>query len=189
MGKQINYYMDKDSFLKIAEVALNEGCTIVSRENSKEKQIPKADISVITDDYDHYYFFLPQSNEYTHGMNIYGEYYIEPSRLAVIEAGYSVKAVTEDGNIIMRNRLYIPTGLYDDNGIWIPRSEELERIYNKLARLAQKLCPPRAVVHEGHLRYNGAFCKHNSKEYISEECQRWRENGYELDHICEAFIR
>lgn len=49
MGKQINYYMDYDSFLKVAQVALDEGCLILTDEFSSEKEIPTNDISLISE--------------------------------------------------------------------------------------------------------------------------------------------
>lgn len=39
MGKQINYYMEYASFLKLAQVALEEGCLILKNIGSMKKLV------------------------------------------------------------------------------------------------------------------------------------------------------
>ena len=55
-----------------------------------------------------------------------------PFALSIIEAYWS-----ENENDVAR--IYVQTGYYDENGNWIPRSEKLTKMYEKLARRAKRL--------------------------------------------------
>ena len=55
MGKQINYYMEYEAFLKIAQAALDSGCVIVKDYDGK---ITGTDISIVTPDCTNYFFHL-----------------------------------------------------------------------------------------------------------------------------------
>ena len=93
MGKQINYYMDYESFLKLAERALSEGCMILKNDYTEEPQQPQNNISVVTEDWMRYYFYLPELAELKYKRSKDGQYYIDNGAneltLALIEAGFS----------------------------------------------------------------------------------------------------
>lgn len=135
MGKQINFYMEFEVFLKVAEKALKNGCEILKKIDGRYVRF--SDISAVTDDCRDYYFYLPEAGELKIRKNEYGEQ-IDGFKGAsvVIEAGFS--NVLHEEKIITRNRLYIITGYYDDNGEWIPRPECIEKVYNKLVYLVKK---------------------------------------------------
>ena len=48
MGKQINYWMDYDSFLLVAQRAVDLGCTVVKEDLKLGKVIESKDIGIIT---------------------------------------------------------------------------------------------------------------------------------------------
>ena len=56
---------------------------------------------------------------------------------AAIEAGFS--RIHEDGPT--RSRLFVISGYYDEEEVWIPRPDCLTKLYEKLARRAKKLAP------------------------------------------------
>lgn len=196
MGKQINYYMDYESFLKVAQTALDEGCLILSTEHTPEMQVPCSDLSIISEEHLRYYFYLPELGELTHGKDNFGNYYVKygfsDCALCMIEAGFSRKTEDAKGKSIVRNRLYVMTGYYR-NGEWIARPERLEKVYNKLVRAAKKVAPRTGIEYDAvdlkDGRY-GAPYKDIFKEYISAECMRWYEEGYEipmLKHLKEQY--
>ena len=176
MGKQITYYMDRESFLVLAQAALDEGLLILKNDYTETPQEPCRDLSVI-DDCTEYYFYLPEIAPLTHTHTAYGYYvnsYSYPSCLAIIEAGYSKKA-----DSIRESRIYVQTGTYND-GEWIPRNEKLTKIYNKLVRKVKKLAPYKELVFYSNEYEEQAAGR---KEYLSPACEEWRRDGCELAYI------
>lgn len=188
MGKQVNYYMDYESFLKIAQAALDEGCLILTKKHTPEPPIPHNSISAITEDQTSYYFYLPELGELEYGIDKFGNYYVQtvgaPLSIATIEASYSKYHDKTNGDAPFENyaRLYIQTGYYK-NHEWIPRSERITKVYDKLAGMARKLAPS-TTVEADDIDYNDAGgvepVKRTYKAYISPMCLEWRSQGYEL---------
>ncbi|MFR3752156.1 MAG: hypothetical protein ACLTW9_07000 [Enterocloster sp.] len=48
MGKQINYWMDYDNFLLVAQMAVDLGCTVVKEDLKIGKVIESKDAGIIT---------------------------------------------------------------------------------------------------------------------------------------------
>lgn len=65
MGKQINYWMDYDNFLLVAQMAVDLGCTVVKEDLKLGKVIESKDAGIITpygtSNYPGYYFHLPEA--------------------------------------------------------------------------------------------------------------------------------
>ena len=59
MGKQINYWVDYDSFCELSKSALTLGCIIVKSDMNTRKVVQSTDISIATKDCFNYYFYLP----------------------------------------------------------------------------------------------------------------------------------
>lgn len=186
MGKQINYYMDYESFLKLAERALSEGCMILKNDYTEEQQQPQNNVSAITEDCMRYYFYLPELAELQY-RSIGGRYYIDNRAnkltLALIEAGFSKKHEGRNGlPCINIARLYIPTGVWVD-GVWYQRSERITTVYSKLARFARKLAPRTAIEIDDIVfdeENNALPVKKEATALVSPECLGWRNQGYEL---------
>ncbi|MBQ8827142.1 MAG: hypothetical protein IJ007_08615 [Oscillospiraceae bacterium] len=156
MGKQINYFMEYEAFLTIAEKALKNGCIILK--NSDGKFLRSRDISIVTKDCRNYYFYLPEAGELKIMNTDFGErIHIFDGMNAVIEAGYSL--IHEERKRIIRSRLYVQSGYYDDNGEWIPRPQCLEKTYNKLVYSVKKL-----TTHLGGWEYATPYVLNLKKE-------------------------
>jgi len=174
LGKQINYAMDYESFVKLAQKALDLGCTII-RARADEPQRPCSDLSVLNPSCLDYYFCTPNHTSIQYKRMRDGSYCVDydfAASISLIEAGY---AAVHDDKRIGGNRLYIATGYYDSNDQWIPRSEEMSRIYDTLARFAGKLAPYHAFTLN-----NGKTVK----ERVSPRFMNMIENeGYQLQII------
>ena len=137
MGKQINYYMEYESFLQIAEKALELGAVII-KQRSDGAIHQSSDIDIITPDYGRYVFFFPQygpliiHNLENGRQKLDG--YATASGNAMIEAGFS----RCEGRTISRARLYIQSGYYSGQ-VYIARSSEMTSAYRKLERIIKKL--------------------------------------------------
>lgn len=178
MGKQINYWLGYKDFLKVAQVALDSNCVILKYENDVIKFGNTLDI-IIENSHDRYYF-LPldlniEPNEKLNLMEL-------RSNCQVIEAGYSY--MNHDKKIIVRNRLYIGTGFYDEAGVYIYRSEIITKIYNKLMRTVKKVAPYTELTDTYICSNDVDYLQekvYTHKEYVTSECLELREmQGYKL---------
>jgi len=77
MGKQINYYLDVESFQKIAQAALEAGCLIVSGEFEPEPPKPSGDLTVIREELCYYYFYLPELGELNYKQSRAGRWCVD----------------------------------------------------------------------------------------------------------------
>lgn len=158
MGRQINYYIGYKEFLLVAQAALDYGCVIYRRsfENGNWQLSCGTDLNFIKEKYPNYIFYLHNAGEFIYGS--------DNVCLNSIEAGFSIP----NGHIINRNRLYVVTGLYDDECKYVYRSDEITKIYNKLVRVIKKIAPYTEVEHFViNKLYEGE--KFKSKKYISAE--------------------
>ncbi len=177
MGKQINYYLEYNGFLKIAEAALQRGCEILKVVDGKV--VRSNDISAITPDCFNYYFHYPLAGEVK--INVYesGKEYVDggynPSGNTVIEAGFS--RISDKDKKIGRARLFTVSGYYEDNGEWVPRPDNMTKLYCALERVAKKV----ALRTEWEIEYvkpNGGVVMRKYIDYISPFCAHLLENGY-----------
>ena len=173
MGKQINYWMERDSFLLLARRAVELGCTIAKEDPVSGKVIESTDIGVVTADQKDYCFHLPEAGALA--IRVYNgrervERGFSASGNALIEAGYSF--VTEQREI-RRARMYCITGYYDENGDYIPRPECLTRVYQALVRYVKKLAPYTELVDTltsiRDENYGGEY-QYRHREYVTPAC-------------------
>lgn len=64
MGKQIEYYIEHEMFLSIAQKALDLGCKIIKNDTWNGKVIVSDSIDIISQDFFFYYFYVPEAGEY-----------------------------------------------------------------------------------------------------------------------------
>ena len=165
MGKQINYYMEYASFLKVAQKALELGAIILKR--TPDGMIHQSsELALITPDYGRYVFFFPQFGPLVIRDMENGQQKLDgfatASGNAMIEAGFS----RLEGRTIGRARLYIQSGYYS-NQDYISRSAEMTAVYKKLVRVVKK-----------HTKYQ-TISGRTYKEYVSPYCLDLVENeGY-----------
>lgn len=182
MGKQINYYMEYESFLHLAEKALELGCEIV-RDEHTDKIKRGYSLDLITPEIIRYYFRVPEAGDITVGIDTNGNKYVSSyaSGNCLIEAGYS--AVRQIGKCISRSRLYSSTGYYDENQVFISRPDCVEKIYTALVRYAKKLAPQAEIIVKQISTQDETYLQeieHKYKTYITEYCLRLQREGYTL---------
>lgn len=194
MGKQINYWMDYDNFVLLAQKAIDLGCVIVKEECDSGKVIESRDINIVTENDKDYYFYFPEvGNISIRAVN--GKERVDcgfsASSNAIIEAGYSFIMNEPIGSCgkrrkkeIRRARLYCQSGYYDENGDYRSRPECLTKIYNSLARYVKKIAPYTELT---DIRVSikdenyGEEYEYRHKEYITKKCLEMRNSeGYEL---------
>ena len=187
MGKQINYWLEFDGFLLLAQKALDLGCTIV-REDLGEKNCTvteSRDIGIVTGESRTCYFFhLPEAgdisiNKYDCGYRLNN--ISNDCENSVIEAGFS-RIITESGEI-SRARLYLTTGYYDSGCTFVYRPDCIVKVYNSLARYVKKLAPytelTGSYISMKDENY-GQRVEYKHKEYISPYWLKRMDEGYSL---------
>ncbi len=163
MGRQINYYMEHESFLQVAQLALDCGCEIIKEDLDVPPTtvIRTRDIAAITPNDWMFWFYVPEAGRletktYDCGERV--EHSFSESGNALIEAGVSL--IREEEKTIGRSRLYVQSGYYDGNDVWVPRPKCVDAVYNKLVRRVKKLTV-----------YDGFY-------YVTEHCQKLFDEGY-----------
>ena len=168
MGKQINYYMGYNDFLSVAQAALDSGAVIYRHayENKTWQMIGGTSLDVIKENTTGYYFHFPADGT-MEIKEVYGNQHpSDTAMLHMIQAGFSLP--DPEKHLLRSNRLYVITGRYDEDGIWIPRSDLLTKIHHKLVRIVKKIAPYTEIEYSVvNSMYEGK--KFKTKEYISSE--------------------
>lgn len=186
MGKQINYYMEYESFVRLAEKAAKLGCVII-RCGGPDEVIGKAPAETVTMDCTRYYFYVPEVGEIAvktvNSKSIIANNYspYSPSGNTLIEAGYSL--ISPEKRKICRARLFCVTGYYDEKGSFIKRPECVTRVYDSLVREVKKISPYTELTDTIMSTRDETYLQkteYRHKEYITEYCLNLRNEGYEL---------
>lgn len=184
MGKQINYWMDYDSFLLLAQKALALGCEIVKEDLPNGKVMKGKDISIIDKEHYDYYFHVPEAGELEirkYNARDRVEHGYSASGNSLIEAGYSR---IDKNKKITRARMYCISGYYDDKENYIERPDCLTKVYHSLQRFVKKIAPYTEITDiRVSMREEDYLQKYEyvHKEYISEKCLELKEQeGYIL---------
>lgn len=198
MGKQINYWMEYDNFLLVAQKAVDLGCTVVKEDLKLGRVVESKDISIIAPyekyNYPNYYFHLPEAGDIK-VLTVNGKEYLDDGYTAagnsLIEASYSSiineptgVAGTRRKKEIHRARIYCTTGYYDENEKYIPRPDCLTKVYNSLVRYVKKIAPYTEFIDiliSMREENYGEECEYRHKEYITKTCLDLVNNeGYKL---------
>lgn len=184
MGKQINYWMDYENFVLLAEKALELGCIIYQRKADEQGKIVYGkDISIVTANVRDYYFYFPEAGKIMINI-INGRECISTigeSGQAIIEAGFSI--VHQDKKKITRSRLWCSSGFYGEDGVYISRPDILTKVYNSLARYVKKLAPYTELLDvyiSSRDEDYGKEVEYKHKEYVSQYCLDKMSEGYKL---------
>ncbi|MBO4997460.1 MAG: hypothetical protein J6D02_05625 [Lachnospira sp.] len=185
MGKQLNYWMDYDSFVILAKKALELGFVIYRKADENGKLVFGTNIDVVTKDENDYFFYLPDAGEIVisvyNGREIVSR--VGKGSNVIIEAGYSYVNEKHKVKQITRNRIYCTTGYYDNEGVFVERPEVLTKAYNSLARYTKKLAPY-TELHDLRISLRednyGQTFEYIHKEYLTAWCLQKREEGYKL---------
>lgn len=186
MGKQINYWLEFDGFMLLAQKALDMGCTIVREDVDTKALTESRDLGVITEGGKSFrYFHFPEAGDIDI-ENVDGKQRLNglynPSGNTVIEASFS--RIKDDSKEIFRGRLYLSSGYYDSSKNFIPPPDCIVKAYNSLVRYVKKLAPYTEItktrIYVGGDK-DGQKEEYKAKEYISPFCLDLRENkGYKL---------
>lgn len=183
MGKQINYYMEFDSFIQVADKALKSGCEIIIDDHTRGIIIGKS-LDLITTDCNRYYFHVLEAGDIAIKL-VNGKKRIDnsysASGITLIEAGYLF--ISSEKMRINKARLFCITDYYDSNGVLIKRPECVTKIYNSLSRCVKKIAPYTEIIDTVISTQDETYLQeieYKIKEYITDNCLNLRNSGYKL---------
>jgi hypothetical protein len=159
MGRQIEYYMELDSYKLLVKKALELGFKVIQEQN--ELQICSSFNEVTSwDRRDRIYFYFEEVGQ----LIVKDNGYIDTSSSPVVESGFSF--LNEKKRTISKARLWVSSGSWRNEEEFIKRNELLDKKYSSLMRYVKKLAPyTEVVVKEQNPIYEGK--KFKSKEYIT----------------------
>ena len=177
MGKQINYYMDYDSFVFLAKKAFELGCEVLPFCDDVIKRGYSPEI--IKPDNHLYCFHVPEAGEIEVERQWNKECVVRgynASGSTIIEAGFSF--INSEEKFITRSRIYCITDYYDADGNLMKRHDSVTKVYESLARYVKKLAPYTEVEYHP---VNPLYDKVKQKVCISPQCLALvREQDYGL---------
>ena len=185
MGKQISYYMEFETWVKLCEKALDLGFEIVHEDKKLGKVITGTDTDILTQDSgSRYYFHLPNAGGLIIKKDGFGNEILDHGYTAcsnaVIETGFS--GFDQRNKEIHSCRLFIQTGYYDEKGNFISRPDCIDKKYNSLVRFVKKIAPYTELTEmRTSLRDEDYLKEHEFKfkRYITPYCLDFVENkGY-----------
>lgn len=183
MGKQINYWLGYEDFLKIAQAALDCGCIIIKKVSGKLMYGQALDI--VTEHEHYYWFYVPEAGALSGKTLPFNDTDIQgysPAGNTVIEAGFSFR--NDKRKTITRSRLFVISGYYDEQGEYISRPECVTKIYNKLVRIAKRVAPLTELTDKYISTKDDTYLQEaewTHKEYITPEYLDLKEsNDYKL---------
>ena len=183
MGKQINYWLGYEDFLKIAQTALDCGCIIIKKVSGK--LIYKCTLDIVTEHEHNYWFYVPEAEGLSVETLPFDDKDIQgysPVGNTLIEAGFSFR--NDKSKTITRSRLFVISGYYDKQGEYISRPERVTKIYNRLVRIAKKVAPLTELTEKYVNTSDNAYLQEvewKHREYVTPEYLHLKESdNYKL---------
>ncbi len=178
MGKQIQFYMEYELIVMVAQKALDLGCKII-KDDVANGIVTEADSTdIIASGFGWYYFHVPEAGKYSLKQS-YGK--------DTVDHGYNASGITlielmpstirEEEKKLHWGRLFCITDYYDEDSNLIPRPDCVTKVYNALARYVRKIT--NYVEIDRITLRDGRECIR--KEHISDKLWNMVENeGYKL---------
>ncbi len=176
MGKQINYYMEYESFVLLAKKAVELGCEILP---FSAEVLKRGALDILSKEELSYCFHVPEAGEIKTEQRWGKEHVVRgynASGATIIEAGFSY--IDSKDKHITRARIYCITDYFDADGNLIKRPDCVTKVYESLARYVKKLAPYTEVEYKPT---NPLYDKVKKKVYITPQCLALvREQDYKL---------
>jgi hypothetical protein len=156
MGRQIEYYMELDSFKLLVKKAFELGFRVLEEQSNFKICSSFNEVTI----WEKIYFYLEEAGQLVVNENGY----IDTFRSPVVESGFSF--INERKKTISKARIWVSSGFWNDDDDYIKRNELLDKKYSSLIRYVKKVAPYTEVeVKAQNPIYNGK--KFKSKEYIT----------------------
>lgn len=133
MGRQIEYYMELDSYKSLVKKAFDLGFKVIIEEQNNVKIY--GCFETLTFSKRSMYFYLEEAGQ----LIIKENGYIDSLSSPLIKSGFSY--INEKKKEISKSRIWVSTGFWSNNEEFIHRNEVLDKKYSSLMRYIKKLAP------------------------------------------------
>ena len=183
MGKQINYWLGYEDFLKIAQAALDCGCIIIKKVSGK--LVYGQTLDIVTEHEHYYWFYVPEAGDLSGKTFPFSDIDVQsylPAGNTVIEASFSFR--NDKSKTITRSRIFVISGYYDEQGEYVSRPECVTKVYTKLVRVVKRVAPLTELTDKYISTKDDTYLQElewRHKEYITPEYLYLKEsNNYKL---------
>jgi hypothetical protein len=169
MGKQINFYFDQDTELKLAEFMLSYGYVFLYGDVYKKKLTIIQTIDELNKDANIIHLYRSDLGQ-VYIDKLY-DYEIDYIKSPVIE--FTRTTVKYDKKIITRGRLWVETRYFDKDNIQVNKNPELAKDFNKFIRWIKKNIPQQCIMVGDNNEYI-------VKEYLTDKIKELLQAGFKL---------
>nr|WP_314458959.1 hypothetical protein [uncultured Clostridium sp.] len=166
MGKQINFYIEKEFEEKLIQQIFNEGFVIVAEDLDEKMLVTYDEFQKVNPKV--YIMYLYKKNFGKLVIDKDCEFRLDSLRSPIIELTRTL--IKNDKKIVTRGRLWVETKYYDENGEIILKDSILTKEYNSLVKWIKKNVPNQEVMKGEYI----------IKEYVTDYIRNLTDNGFKL---------
>ncbi len=166
MGKQINFYIEKELEEKLIQQLFNEGFVIVAEDLDNKELVTYDEFQKVNPKVYIMYLYKKEFGKLIIDKEC--EFRLDCLRSPIIELTRTL--IKNDKKIVTRGRLWVETKYYDENGEIILKDSILTKEYNSLVKWVKKNVPYQEVM-------KGEYV---IKEYITDNMKSLAESGFKL---------
>lgn len=166
MGKQINFYLERELEGKFIEELFNAGFVIVAEDLDNKKLITYNELKEVNSKI--YILYLYKKDLGTLLINKECEYRLDYLRSPVIEFARTI--IKSEKKVITRGRLWMESKYYGENGEIVCKDSKLTSEYNKLVKWIKKYVPFQDVAKGDYV----------IKEYVTDSIKELANTGFRL---------
>lgn len=166
MGKQINFYIEKELEEKLIQQIFNEGFVIVAEDLDNKVLVTYDEFQKINPKVYIMYLYKKDFGKLVIDKDC--EFRLDSLRSPIIELTRTL--IKNDKKIVTRGRLWIETKYYDGNGGIILKDSILTKEYNSLVKWIKRNVPNQEVMKGEYI----------IKEYVTDNIKNLAYNGFKL---------
>ena len=167
MGKQVNFYMDKETEDKFISMVLSDGVQIYFRKVDSNPYVIRS-LSEMESDKTQVYFFKLGIGDIKLCEEKNGNKYIDSAKSSVIE--FLRTSILEEDKAVSRGRLWVDLKYYNEKDELKEKPKELNAWFIKLSNWIRKNVPKVGIDSCGKTYY----------EHISSSMIELINNGYKM---------
>lgn len=166
MGRQINFYIEKELEDKFMQKIFEDGFVVVAEDLENKKLVKFNELSEVNPQIHILYLYKENYGQIITDKEY--EYRLDCLRSPVIE--FTKTLIKYEKKIIIRGRLWVESKFYDKNGVVVNKDSRLISEYNLLAKWVKKNVPYQDILKGDYI----------VKEYITNRIKELSNCGFKL---------
>lgn len=166
LGKQVNFYIEKELEEKFIQQVFNQGFIILAEDLESKKLVTFNELREVTPKTHILYLYKEEFGKIVTDEEF--EYRLDYLRSPVIE--FTRTLVKHEKKIITRGRLWVEPKYYDDSGIIVNKDLKVTKEFNSLVKWMKRHVELQDVIKGDYI----------VKEYITDNIKVVANNGFKL---------